>query len=417
MDRELPSEIVRNRRIRTLVVVLLGVLVVVAAFLLLGWLTSASVKRSRIRTAVAEIGRVDATVQASGTVIPAFEEAITAPITSTVEAVFLQVGDSVKAGQSILRLDRTALESSRQQTHDALELQRTRKRQLSLQLERQRIEIEGSYDLKQLQAKYARAQYNRDKYLFDIGGLSGDDLARSELSLQMAEREMAKLAATVENQRAALEIDLAAVELEIRIQQSRLQEIIRQLELAEARPTHDGVITWISDGIGSSVTAGAVIARVADLRTFKVDASISDVHAVKLIAGGIVRVKLGNQSLDGRIAAVRPAVKDGVMDFLVTLSDSGNQSLRPNQRADVFVVTATHDSVLRVVNGPFYTGVRDQSVFVLDGGQAVVRKVDIGASNVDWVELQGNIKPGDEIIISDMRKYQNLSHITIEQDQ
>lgn len=333
-----------------------------------------------------------------------------------IEAILRQVGDSVRTGQSILRLDKTALESSRQQTHDELELQRTRKRQLNLQLERQRIEIEGSYDLKQLQAKYAQAQYNRDKYLYEIGGLSGDDLARSELSLQMAEREMTKLAATVDNQKASLEIDLAAVELEIGIQKSRLQEITRQLELAEVRPTRDGIVTWISDGIGTSVPAGAIVARVADLRAFKVEASISDIHAVRLSPGASVRVKLGDQSLSGQIEVVRPAVKDGVMSFLVALDDASNRSLRPNQRVDVFVVTATRDSVLRVSNGPFYTGLRDQAVFVLDGDKAVAHKIDIGASNIDWVELQGDIKPGDEVVISDMRKYQHMSHISIQQD-
>ncbi len=417
MDRALPASVTRNRRLRILAVLAVGIVVIIVAILLLKLLTSTSIKRSRIRTAVAEIGRVDATVQASGTVVPAFEEAITAPVSATVEAVFLQVGDSVRTGQSILRLDETALESSRQQIHDELELQRTRKHQLSLQLERQRIDIEGSYDIKQLEAKYARAQYNRDKYLFDIGGLSGDDLARSELSLQMAEREMEKLAATVENQKAALEIDLAAVELEIRIQQSRLQEITRQLDLAEARPTRDGVVTWISDDIGTSVAAGAVVARVADLRTFKVEATISDVHAVKLIAGTLVRVKLNNQSLDGRIEAVRPAVKDGVMSFLVTLNDAGNRSLRPNLRTDVFVVTGSRDSVLRVANGPFYSGVRDQTVFVIAGNKAKAHKVDIGASNIDWVELLGDIKPGDEVIVSDMRKYQNMTRLSIQRDQ
>ncbi len=416
MDRALPESVTRNRRLRTIIGILLAVLVLILAFIVLGWLTSPSVKRSRIRTAIAEIGRVDATVSASGTVIPAFEEAITTPVNSTVKAVFLQVGDSVKAGQSILQLDKTALELTRQQTQNELELQRTRKRQLNLQLEQQRIEIEGSYDIKQLQAKYAQAQYNRDKYLYDLGGLSGDDLARSELSLRMAEREMEQLAATVENRKTALGFDLAAVELEIRIQQSRLDEITRQLELADVRPTRDGVVTWVSSDIGTSVAAGAVVARVADLRSFKVEAAISDIHAVRLAQRVPVRVKLGDQSLEGHIEAVRPAVKDGVMSFLVALDDPSNRSLRPNLRTDVYVVTATRDSVLRVANGPFYSGVRDQTVFVVDGNEAIAHRVDIGSSNVDWVELTGDIKPGDEIIVSDMRNYQHMSSVAINED-
>jgi HlyD family secretion protein len=349
--------------------------------------------------------------------VPAFEEGITSPIYTTVEAVLLDVGDSVKSGQSILRLDKTALELSRQQVRDELELQRTRKRQLNLQLERQRIDLDGSYEIKQLQAKYAEAQYNRDKHLFEIGGLSGNDLARSELSLQIAKREMEQLAAKVQNQKATIEIDLEAVEFEIRIQQSRLQEITRQLDLAEVRSSRDGVVTWISDDIGTSVLTGAVVARVADLRTFEVEATISDVHAARLTTGTVVSVKFNDQSLDGHIQSVSPSVKDGVMSFVVALDDNDNRSLRPNLRTDVFVVTASRDSILRIANGPFYAGVRDQTVFVINGTRAIAHKVDIGATNIDWVELQGDIKPGDEVIVSDMRKYQHLNRITIEQDQ
>lgn len=417
MDRALPASVTRNRRLRTLAGLAVGIAIIVAAILLLRLLTSSSIKRSRIRTAVAEIGHVDATVQASGTVVPAFEEGITSPIYTTVEAVLLDVGDSVKSGQSILRLDKTALELSRQQVRDELELQRTRKRQLNLQLERQRIDLDGSYEIKQLQAKYAEAQYNRDKHLFEIGGLSGNDLARSELSLQIAKREMEQLAAKVQNQKATIEIDLEAVEFEIRIQQSRLQEITRQLDLAEVRSSRDGVVTWISDDIGTSVLTGAVVARVADLRTFEVEATISDVHAARLTTGTVVSVKFNDQSLDGHIQSVSPSVKDGVMSFVVALDDNDNRSLRPNLRTDVFVVTASRDSILRIANGPFYAGVRDQTVFVINGTRAIAHKVDIGATNIDWVELQGDIKPGDEVIVSDMRKYQHLNRITIEQDQ
>jgi HlyD family secretion protein len=416
MDRELPARVIRTRRIK----MLLGVASIVVLFVFsvwaIRWVTERSVKRSRIRTAVAEIGSLDATVTASGIVIPAFEQAITSPVRTTVESVFVETGDHVTKDQALMSLDKEALLSSHQRISDELELQRTKKRQLSLQLERQRIDLQTSYDLKQLQVEYARAQYARDKRLHDIGGTTDEDLARSELSVEMAERELTQLAARIDNQQASLKADLSAVDLEIRISRNKLQEIARQLDLAQVRPTCEGIVTWIKDDIGASVAEGEELARVADLESFKIEAKISDVHADKVVVGGLVKIRTNDQYLDGRIQSVQPSVQEGVISFVVKPDDADHPSLRPNLRTDVLVVTAREDSVLRVPNGPFYNGVREQTVYVVEGNEAVAHTVDIGATNFDWVELRGDIRPGDIVIISDMSGYHRMDRVSIDED-
>ena len=84
----------------TAVIVVLGSALVWGADLL-----RPSVRRDRIRTARVEAGPLDASLTASGTVMPAIEHVISSPIDARVLAVLRQVGDQLKAGDPIVRLD------------------------------------------------------------------------------------------------------------------------------------------------------------------------------------------------------------------------------------------------------------------------------------------------------------------------
>lgn len=416
MDRELPPEIIKARKFKRITLIAIIVFALIAGVWGLREITGSSVKRSRIRTAVVEVGPVESTVSAAGRVVPAFERVITSPIASTIEAVYVKTGDSVATDKPLLTLDRDALQSSQDRIANELELQRTKKQQMMLQLERQQIDLNTSLDIKRLQLQHAQNQYDLNKKLLDIGGITERELQRSGLEVQIAQRELDQLTAKTTNQEQSLRTDLKALDLQIEIQQSKLGEVTRQLELCRVCSARPAVVTWINDNIGASVTPGQDLVRLADLSRFRVDASISDVHGDKLAAGGPVRMRVGREYLSGRIESVQPAVEQGVVSFTVDLDQPSNPLLRPNLRVDVQVVTGGVNNVLRVANGPFYSGIRDQTVFVVESGEAVAHTVDIGAGNLDWVELIGDVKPGDTVIISDMRRYRNAGSVAIEED-
>jgi len=381
------------------------------------WIFSAiitrSVSRASIRTAIAEMGPLEATVTASGIVVPEFEQAITSPIQSRIDTVYLRSGDTVKAGQAILHLNRESIQLTHTKLLNELELLRNEKDRLDLQLEQRRSELKTEFAVKEMQSRFVAAQLDREKQLFAIGGSSKEQLERAELNAAIAEKELEQLAEKLTNQESALTADRRELDLKTKIQENSIAEITRQMALAEARSDRDGVVTWVNENIGAAVNPGDAIARIADLSSFRVEAKISDVHAARLVTGGPVRVRVNDRDLVGQIATINPTVQNGVMTFLVALDNKADKSLRPQLRADVFVVTASKPSVLRVKNGPFYDGLMEHKAFVVEGGKAVRREVTVGASNFDYVELQGDVKPGDEVIISDMKSYLNMSEVSI----
>ena len=82
-------------------------------------------------------------------------------------------------------------------------------------------------------------------------------------------------------------------------------------------------------------------------------------------------------------------------------------------KVDVFLVTATRSKVTRVENGPVFNGSGDQEVFVLSKGKAVKRQVKTGLSNFDFIEVLSGLQPGEVIITTDLKGFNNTKEITI----
>jgi HlyD family secretion protein len=106
-------------------------------------------------------------------------------------------------------------------------------------------------------------------------------------------------------------------------------------------------------------------------------------------------------------------VANNVISFEIQLDEQNNKLLRPNMKVDVYVVTAAHTRVMRVANGAAFKGPSDQDVFVIRNGKAERRRLHIGLSNFDYVEILDGVKPGETIITSDMSDYLHAEEVTI----
>lgn len=413
MDRELPADVVRKRKLK-IYFRTAGILLLVAVVLLvIRAAIRPSLSRERMRVAVAETGSVESTLSASGVVVPAYEQVLTSPIQSRIDTVYARSGDSARAGIPLLKLNLEFIQMSCNKLSDELQLLENEKEQLNLKLDQSRGEAQAQYDIKELQTKYTEAELERVKHLCELGGATKGDLDRAKLNVDIAHRELQQLGDQLRNQEAMLNADLRELDLKIRIQNNNLAEVERQIDLAMAKPDRGGVITWINDNIGATVASGETIVRIADLGSFKVQARISDIHAARLHPGGAVNVRIDRKRFSGTIASVDPSAKDGTITFVVDLDRDNDPALRSNLRVDVYVVTSRKDNTIRVANGPFCDGSVGQKVFVLDGDAAVSRDISVGATNYDYVELIGDVREGDTIIISDMRRFAHLNEVKI----
>lgn len=413
MDRPIDAAFARRQTLRRLAVGGTALSVAVVAYLALPVLLSPSLERDRIRTAIVERGAVDAAISATGLVVPAIEQVIASPIEARVRRVLERPGAHVRAGQPLVELDATQAELTVEQLTQDLAIKANEQAQTRLRLQKSLIDFDGRTEIKRLQLEQLRSQLARDRQMFAEGLLSEELLRKSELATNQAEIELKQIEAERENAREATAAELAGLDLEMQKLRRDAEEARRQLALAAARAERDGVLTWVVSEEGSTVTRGAPLARVADFSSFRVDASVSDVHARRLATGQPVIVQAGDETLQGAVSRIDPTVVNGVMTVAVALDEPSNPLLRSNLRVDVQIVTARKPQTLRIRRGPFATGEGTQDVFVVRGDRAVRTPVTFGVSSFDYFEVVSGLLPGDEVIISDMRDYRRLSEIRL----
>jgi len=413
MDTVLPEHVILKRKRKIFISILATILVLLTTIWLLRFSFKSSVNKSAITTAVVEKGNIENTINASGEVLPEFEETITSPITASIQKVIKDAGSKVQAGESILSLDKTASQTENKKLKFQLETKRNDIKKLKLQLDKSFYDIKSNNDIKQLKINSLTADVENAKRLLNAGGGTKESVEQAELNLKVAKLEKQQLENEIKSKQQTMEVEMKEAEIAADIQENDQKELERKLQLANIVASRSGVVTWVNKNIGSTIREGESLVRIADLGSFKVKGSLSDNYIDQLYNGMTAIIRINETKMRGKVANIYPSVQNGIVTFEITLDELNNNQFRPNMKVDVFLVTSTHNNVLRVSNGAAFKGSLIQDVFVLNNGKAERRTVHIGMTNFDFVEIKDNVKPGDVIITSDMSEFKNAKEITI----
>jgi len=414
MDREVEPDYVRNQKKRRWIIGASSVAILVLSIYFLRKSLQGTMEASRVRTGVVETGDVENTLTASGEIIPAYEQIITSPIRASIRRILITPGTPVEPGQAIVDLDKSLTEIESERYKDQLELKRNSIEQLRMKLNKNLFDAEINDKIKSLNINKLRADFEDAKRLQKVGGGTGEDITRAENALKIAELEKKQLENDLSYNRESMGASLKETELGAQIEGNNLKELQHKLKMADIVADRKGVLTWVNENIGSAVSEGEMLAKVADLGSFRIDGSCSDVYSDQVKTGLPVIIKMNETSFRGMITQVKPSIKNGIIEFVVQLENSKNESLRPNMKVEVFIVTDRSLKTLRVTNGPTFNGKRKQYVYVLKNGVAHRREVEVGLSNFDYVEIKSGLKKGENVVLSDMSQYENMEEISIQ---
>jgi HlyD family secretion protein len=413
MDTALSKNVISARRNKTIAIITIIAIAIIAAIWFLRSGIKSSIDRSEITTSVVELGTIDNTLNASGEVIPEFEQVIASPINAPIKDVLRDAGSKVKAGDVILSLDKAAAEVEYERLKFQLESKRNAVTKLKLDLNKAAYDTRSYNDIKQLSISSLESALEDARRLYKAGGGTRESIEQAELALKVANLEKKRLENEIKNKQQTMAVDIREAEIEAAIEESRLNELARKLQQASITATRDGVVTWVNKNIGSTITEGESLARVADLGSFKVKANISDTYLDQVKVQMPVLIRINDSTLHGSVSNINPSVQNGIVSFDVSIDQTNSPLLRPNMKVEVFLITATQSNVMRVKNGTAFKGGVTQDVFVLENNKATRKTVNIGLSNFDYVQLKDQVKPGDVVIVSDMKQFKSLREIDV----
>ena len=414
MDREIPKEVRRKERNKKLIRYGIGAVAGVVVISVLISLMRTGVKERDLVFSTVDQGTIEVSVSASGKVIPAFEEIINSPINTRILEVYRKGGDSVDVGTPILKLDLQSTETEYNKLLDEEQMKNYQLQQLKVNNETQLKDLAMQIKVKEMNLNRMKVELRNEQYLDSIGSGTTDKVRQAELSVNVAQLELEQLRQQYANEQKVMEAEYKVQELDLSIFRKSLAEMKRTLDDAQVRSPRKAILTYINDQIGQQVTQGTQIAIISDLSHFKVEGEIADTYGDRVAAGGKAIVKIGSEKLEGTVSSVTPLSQNGVISFTVQLKDDNHRRLRSGLKTDVYVMNAVKEDVMRIANASYYVGRGEYDLFVRTADDELTkRKVQLGDSNFEYVEVVSGLQPGDQVVVSDMSNYKNKNSLKV----
>lgn len=333
--------------------------------------------QAQTTTATASIGTVRSTVSASGTVVS--PQTVDANFTTggTVTDIEVAVGDRVRKGQVLARVDAASSQIDLQTANAAVS--------------------SAEAGLMSAEAGLTSAEAS-------LAGLKKTDATDAQL---------AEARAQVTSARASIEQAQASI-VSARAQVEQAQEAIDGTELVAPI---GGTVLSIGGSVGDTVSSGgtsssssdssgSAFIQIADLQHLEVQANFSETDTAHLHVGqraSVTMNALGSTKVSGTVTAIdaTSTTVNQVVDYGVTIELRHQpKGLRAGQTANVVVVTGRKPNVLEVPSSAVQTVGPTSTVTVLRNGRRVTTPVQIGLEGDQTTEIRSGLSEGDRVVIS-----------------
>lgn len=414
MDREIPKEVRNKERNKKIIrYSSMGVAAIIVVSVLISVMRTGVEKKDLVLSKI-DKGIIEVSVSASGKVVPAFEEIINSPINSRIVEVYKKGGDSVDINTPILKLDLQSTETEYKKLLDEEQMRRYKLNQLRVNNQTKLTDMAMQIKVSAMKLNRMKVELRNEHYLDSLGAGTTDKVRQAELSYNVAQLEYEQLQQQYENEKEVAAAELKVQELDFNIFRKSLAEMKRTLDDAQIRSPRKAILTYINNQIGAQIPQGGQVAIISDLSHFKVEGEIADTYGDRVSVGGKAIVKIGSEKLEGTVSSVTPLSKNGVIAFTVQLKDDNHHRLRSGLKTDVYVMNAVKEDVMRMANASFYVGRGEYELFVRTSEDELIkRKVQLGDSNFEYVEVISGLQPGDEVVVSDMSSYKNKNKLKL----
>lgn len=371
-------------------------------------------------------------VLASGKIYPEKEVKISSDVSGEIVELYVQEGDSVRAGQLLVKIDPESYTSAVSRGVASLN---NAKAQLSVSrssvknAEAQRAQIRAQLDNAQLVQA-------RNESLHNDGVISRQDLESSESNLKSLEANFEAAQASVESAQESVK----AAEFTVASQEAALKELRTSLNRTSIVSPTDGVVSMLNveEGervVGTIQMTGTEIMRISNFSSMEVRVEVSENDILRVNLGDKAEIEVdaySDRTFDGVVSEIANSAanvstttsltSDQVTNFVVKIridAASYGDLIQPNQifplrpgmsaSAEIFteeahqVLTVPIESVTareldKDTNAASKQGKLTEVVFKVVGDTVSQVEVTTGIQDENFIEIKSGLAVGDRIV-------------------
>lgn len=352
-------------------------------------------------------------VRGIGTLTPIEVMFIPAENLGRVERIFIRPGTPVKADSVILSLSNPELQNDAVAAEYNLKQAQAAFTDLKVQLQSQTFDKQAAAAQVGSDYRQAKLKADRDQKLADAGLIPDVDLKLSRTQAdELAQRDgIEQQRLKIINESVKAQLDAQKVKIE---QLQALYELKKkEVDALNVRAGVDGVLVDLPVEVGQQVAAGTVLAKVTQPSRLKAQLKITETEAKDVMRDQKAEIDTHNGVIPGHVIRIDPAAVNGTVLVDVGLDGSLPQGARPDQSVDGTVELERLADVLQVGRPTAGQPNTTISLFKISPDQktAVRVTVKLGRASVNSIEVLDGLKPGDQVVLSDMNQWDKYDRI------
>ena len=375
-------------------------------------------------------------VSASGKIYPETEVKISSDVSGEIVALFVQEGDSIQVGQTLLRIDPEAYVSSVERGQASLKTTQAQAAMAKSSLESSKAQKA------QINAQLINAKdiLKRNEALYKEGVLSELELNASKSNVQALEANLRAAVASIRSS----EQNIEAANFNIEGMAASLKELKTNLHRTTIKSPTDGVVSMLNveEGervVGTIQMAGTDIMRISNLNSMEVVVEVSENDILRVEVGDEVKIEIDaylDRDFKGEVtevansasnAGMSSAISSGqVTNFIVKIridpssykdliSNERPFPLRPGMSAGVDIYTEKVQGAISVPIQSVTTRVKESKnedgteedleevVFVKRNDTVAMIPVTTGIQDDDNISILSGLSEEDEVVVGPYR--------------
>jgi len=326
---------------------------------------------------------ISPSILASGFLAHEQEVKLSSEVIGRVAEIFVEEGDRVRAGETVLRVDDRNLLASLEQTEAAVRLN-------EIDIERQQVRLNN-----------AQAQWDRSRSLHGRGMIGDDEFDTVTNNLDLAR------------------IDLKSAQERLLQSRAQLEQVNDQLSKTQILSPITGMVTSLDIKVGETAIAsstnipGSSLMTIANPDSIYTEVLVDEADVATIAVGQraeIVAIAYPDQAMEGVVrfiantAKIAPGRQGLSFTVKIEITDSRDVVLRPGMSCRAEIFTRQDEEVPAVpIRALIFEEDRsamrtDYYVFVNDNGVARKTRVDVGISDDEYQEIVDGVSLGQQIV-------------------
>lgn len=359
------------------------------------------------------------TVSTTGVIELKNKETILSPQTAQVSAVYVDEGDTVRKGQSLVQLVTDDLEwdlvVSQASYDEAVRAATMTDTEYEFSVRQQDINIKTA----ERNLKTAQETLTQTQGLFDRDIASSSELVTAQNAVADASDTLELAQLTKEQTVAQHRIALSNRASDLAQKKKSIDDLKASIADCTIRSGMDGKVYELSAAVGDRISSYDTVAVVANSSDIQAGIDVAENRINEVKSGNPVAITIGDTVVQGKVKSIASSATTSSSSSSSTVrvvaefdAPPSNAIVGGSVSADIQV--GIIEDALTLPRGPYLSSGNYASVYVIDGSNSATKKtVSFGITDGTTIQVVSGLSEGERVITSAYQEYIHLSEIQL----